>query len=111
MDRMVVFDPLTLDVVEKIASAELEMLAGREGLAVRGINLRFTAALIRHLVQRGFDPVYGARPLQRLVEELVVSPLSTWLVAHPQARNCRVAFDWQEGAVLLEVVKSDAHDP
>lgn len=100
MDRMVVFDPLTPETVEKIAAAELAALAVREGLAVRRITLQFSLALIRHVAQRGFDPVYGARPLQRRVEELIVAPLSTWLVAHPQAADCGLAFDWREGVVL-----------
>ncbi len=107
MDRMVVFDPLTPEVVEKIAAAELAALAGREGLLVRSIHLQFSKALIRQVAERGFDPVYGARPLQRRVEEMIVTPLSAWLVTHPEAHHCGLNFDWR-GAVVLEVLNPPA---
>ena len=100
MDQMVVFDPLTPLVVEQIAASELAGLAGREGLTTRKIRLTFSTELIEAVAALGFDPVYGARPLQRRVEELVVGPLSLWLVAHPEARECALAFSWRDGVVL-----------
>jgi ATP-dependent Clp protease ATP-binding subunit ClpC len=100
MDQMVVFQPLTPEVVEQIAAGELAALAHREGLTTRNIKLAFFPELIRMVAAEGFDPVYGARPLQRRVEELVVAPLSSWLVAHPVARDCVLSFAWRDGVVL-----------
>ncbi|OQY43568.1 MAG: hypothetical protein B6247_31535, partial [Candidatus Parabeggiatoa sp. nov. 2] len=52
---------------------ELATLNEREGFQERGLNLTFGPKLVDHLAQKGFDPEYGARPLQRTIERLVVA--------------------------------------
>lgn len=99
IDQMVIFKPLTREAVEQIAMHELNAIQQREGLASRKIKLTFTANCIATIAEKGFDPIYGARPLQRRIEELIVGPLSTWLVEHPQAKNRTLKFDAKGGSV------------
>ena len=63
----------------------------REGLA-KG-RLTWTDALVAMLAQAGFDRRYGARPLQRTIERMVVTPLSRYLLEHPRAKNASLRLD------------------
>jgi len=83
IDAVVTFDPLTPQTVRAIAEKELRDLSNREGLTRPGLRLEWTTALVDHLAKEGFDPRYGARPLQRAIESLVVTPLARFLVEHP----------------------------
>ncbi len=87
MDQVVTFEPLDRAAVETIARHEIAALAEREGLKQRGITLEVGDDLVREVCDRGFDPVYGARPLQRRLEELVTTPVARWLVEHLAVRD------------------------
>lgn len=92
IDTVVTFDPLTPQSIRAIAEKELRDLAQREGLIRANLQLRWTTALIDHLAREGFHPRYGARPLQRAIEMLVVTPLSKFLIDHP-TRNTTITID------------------
>jgi ATP-dependent Clp protease ATP-binding subunit ClpC len=97
LDSVVTFSPLTGAVIESIAEKELRQLAAREGLRRHGVQLRWTPAVVEHLARAGFDPRYGARPLQGTLETEIVVPLSRFLVAaHPRPRAVTIDFDPQD---------------
>ncbi|MBK7407250.1 MAG: ATP-dependent Clp protease ATP-binding subunit [Saprospirales bacterium] len=83
LDQMVLFNSLDKEHIEKIAEKELKELALREGIAKYQIRLQYSPKLLDHLVQVGFDERYGARPLQRALEQNIVYPLAGWLVRNP----------------------------
>ncbi len=87
IDQVIAFDPLDRAAVAAIAERELAALMEREGLRERAITLEVDEALQCEIIDQGFDPVLGARPLQRKIEELLVTPLARWLVAHPATRD------------------------
>jgi ATP-dependent Clp protease ATP-binding subunit ClpC len=102
LDAVVTFKPLTLPEVEVITRKELAELAMREGFAMAGIHLTWTDQVIAVIAREGFDLRLGARPLQRAIEHLVVTPLARWKAAHPQVRNLTVQLEiGEEGAVLV----------
>ena len=82
IDAVVNFAPLSEPVVRKIATHHLKQIASREGLAAGNFNLTWTDQVLDHIIKHGFDARYGARPLQRAIETLVVAPLARWLVDH-----------------------------
>lgn len=82
LDAVVRLEPLTPEQVRLIARKELDEVARREGLAKAGIELVATDRLIEHLATVGYDARYGARPLQRVIERQIVTPLARWLIAH-----------------------------
>lgn len=100
IDAVVSFAPLTREVVHEIARKELHELAQREGLVRAKITLEFSPALVEFVVREGFDAAFGARPLQRAIERLVVAPLSRWLVTH-KARNATLKVGLKEGEVVI----------
>jgi ATP-dependent Clp protease ATP-binding subunit ClpC len=52
--------------------------------------------VIEHLKTAGFDQRYGARPLQRAIERLVVAPLARYLLAHPELRGASLTLSLDE---------------
>lgn len=86
LDEVVAFQPLDPAQIEAIARKELAELASREGLAVPGLRLVWSDALVRDLARTGYDHRLGARPLQRTIERRVATPVARWRVAHPRPR-------------------------
>lgn len=76
IDRIVPFVSLTRPVIEALAVQELQAIELREGLARRGVRLNFSPQVIAFVVDKGFSPKYGARPLQRAVEKYVVAAVA-----------------------------------
>jgi ATP-dependent Clp protease ATP-binding subunit ClpC len=104
IDAVVTFDPLSPQVVREIAAKELAELAGREGLAKYGLKLEWTQRVVDRIVAEGFDARYGARPLQRAIETLVVTPLAKCLVGHAVGgRTIRLDLD-DAGGVAIAIV-------
>ena len=78
VDETVVFHPLELEQLTKIVEIQLERLRAR--LTERRISLSVTPAALRYLGERGYDPVYGARPLKRLIQQEIETPMARQLV-------------------------------
>jgi ATP-dependent Clp protease ATP-binding subunit ClpC len=94
IDAVLSFSALDKESVRRIAIKELNALNVREGMVKRGIRLVWTDRLVDHVVQRGFDSRFGARPLQRVIEKEVVTPLALRLNADPQLRDTQVTVDF-----------------
>lgn len=99
LDGVVEFRPLSAELVREIAAKELRELSRREGLQLARLTFEPGATLIEEVAKAGFDPRYGARPLQRAVEELVVAPLAKWLLEHPPLHGKTVRGEWRGGRV------------
>lgn len=76
IDRLVHFAPLGREAIAAIARQELQAIEQREGLMRRGLTLRFTPSVVDFVAAAGFNPRYGARPLQRAVEHHVVAAIA-----------------------------------
>jgi ATP-dependent Clp protease ATP-binding subunit ClpC len=101
IDAVVTFAPLEASTIRAITRKELGEIAGREGLARAGLKLTWGERLEEHLAREGFDERFGARPLQRAVESLVVTPLARYLLAHPEVRDRTVHLDLDAGELVI----------
>lgn len=79
IDETVVFEKLDEKAAEEIARKYLEKL--EERLTLVGVTVRFSENTVKTAAQKGFDPVYGARLLERYLREKVEDPLSEKLIA------------------------------
>ena len=100
IDETVVFHPLRQDQIRGIASIQLAGLRGR--LAERELSLDLGEDVLDHLSQAGFDPIYGARPLKRAIQQLIENPLAQSILSGEFApgatikgslRNEQIVFD------------------
>ena len=79
VDETVVFHPLGREQIRSIAAIQIEGL--RKRLAARDIALEVGAGALDKLGEAGFDPVYGARPLKRTIQQMLENPLAKRILA------------------------------
>ncbi len=79
VDESVVFHPLAQAQIRGIAEIQLRGLRAR--LAERELQLEISDAFMERLVSAGFDPVYGARPLKRAIQQELENPLAQRILA------------------------------
>ena len=82
IDRVVVFQPLSRSIMRDILRKELHDTLQRRGLRVRAWAVEWHDSAIEFLLDKGFTPDLGARPLKRAIERYVLSPLAMSIVAH-----------------------------
>jgi ATP-dependent Clp protease ATP-binding subunit ClpB len=100
IDDIVVFHSLTRDQIKQIVRIQLERLQKR--LAERKIELELSDAAIQHFAEAGYDPVYGARPLKRLLQRELETALARQIVAGKIQDHSRVFVDYRNGQLTFE---------
>jgi ATP-dependent Clp protease ATP-binding subunit ClpB len=106
VDEIVVFHSLDRAHLREIVMIQLERLYKR--LADRRIELRLTEAAKDYLAERGFDPVYGARPLKRAIQRDLETPLSRAIVGGTVRDDSVVEVDAGEGGLSFS---TSPHEP
>jgi ATP-dependent Clp protease ATP-binding subunit ClpB len=99
VDEAVVFHPLGAEHLMKIVEIQLERL--RRRLDERRITLALTPAALKQLGERGYDPVYGARPLKRLIQQDVETPIARLLVRGELRDGDTASVDVKDGGVIV----------
>ncbi|HNQ35911.1 MAG TPA: hypothetical protein PKN80_07605, partial [bacterium] len=80
----------------------------RDRLAAREIAIETTAAVEEYLAREGYDPVFGARPIKRLIQREIENPLARELISGNISRRSRVTIDFDGRAIRF---RSGAADP
>ena len=104
LDDVIVFDALSTGELTKIVDLQVDRLAAR--LAGRRLTLTVTPASREWLALTGFDPVYGARPLRRLVQSAVGDQLARALLGGEILDGDEVLVDVDEGRDALSVKRA-----
>lgn len=99
VDETVVFHPLEAGQLAKIAEIQLERLRAR--LAERRITFTITPAALRHLGERGYDPVYGARPLKRLIQQELETPMARQLIKGELREGDTATVDLKDQQIVI----------
>ena len=103
VDEVLVFHALRQEELVKIVDIQLAHFMSR--LAERRITLQVTPPARQRLAELGYDPVYGARPIKRMIQRELESPLSKKLLAGEVADGSRVQVDWKDDGFAWTVVK------
>lgn len=97
IDETVVFHPLGKENIRAIASIQLERLAKR--METRGYELVFTDALLDFIAEVGYDPIYGARPLKRAIQQEIENSLAQQVLSGQLLPGKVVTVDYVDGKV------------
>ncbi|MDE4006004.1 ATP-dependent chaperone ClpB [Glaesserella parasuis] len=98
IDETVVFHPLDKENIRAIARIQLERLIKR--MAERGYEVTVTDAAVDHIGEAGFDPLFGARPLKRAIQQELENTLAQQILSGKLLPNSPVTVDYQEGRVV-----------
>ena len=74
IDDIILFNKLSKENIRNILKNQIEIIEKR--IISKGISIGFTDEAIDFLIEKGFDPLFGARPLKRLLQDEVLNPLS-----------------------------------
>jgi ATP-dependent Clp protease ATP-binding subunit ClpB len=99
IDDIVMFSPLTLDEIEQIA--DLQLGSVRRRLEERRIALEVTDAARRYIAEKGYDPVYGARPLRRYIQREIETRIGRALLSGDIRDGATIRIDVQDGELVV----------
>ncbi|WP_395377271.1 ATP-dependent chaperone ClpB [Marinicella sp. W31] len=97
VDDIVVFHPLQQEHIRKIAEIQVQRV--RKRLLEREIDMQLSDAALDYLGEVGFDPVYGARPLKRAIQDELENPLATALLKGDFSPGQTIQVDVKEGVL------------
>ncbi len=101
LDQIVIYNNLTLPLMQQIVEIQLEEVSQR--LKTKQILLTYSEAFKKYLAEAGFDPVYGARPLKRLIQETVLDELALRLIEDKLEPGSQIKIDYQAGQVKFKL--------
>ena len=104
VDDLVVFHSLSKAQVARIAELQFDLLRGR--LEQQDVSIRLAEAARNALVEEGYDPVYGARPLKRVIQTRIENPLATKLLAGEVGPGEEVRVGYRDGAYSFQMAKA-----
>jgi ATP-dependent Clp protease ATP-binding subunit ClpC len=93
-DAVVAFHPLSRENIFEVAKLMLNSLSER--MAEKEINLKFTEAAVEKLAQAGFDPIYGARPMRRAIQDKVENALAESILSGKTQRGATILIDQKD---------------
>ncbi len=100
VDEIIVFHQLTREQLRQIVDIQLRGLAKR--LAERKMTVEFTQAAKDLLIEEGYDPVYGARPLKRTIQRRVLDPLALKVLEGEFKEGDHILVDARDGQIVFE---------
>jgi ATP-dependent Clp protease ATP-binding subunit ClpA len=103
IDEIVIFNYLQKEQIKNIV--DLEMSKVEKRLAAKEIKIDISDKAKELLVKEGFDPNLGARPLKRVIQRLILDPLSIKIVTNEISEGSRVLIDEQNGKMVFESPK------
>ena len=104
VDETVVFHSLSMEQMEKIL--DLEMKEVRERLSEQQISIEIRKAAREYLLEKGYDPKYGARPLRRVLQKDIEDPLSLEILKGNFLPGSSVVCDCKEGQLVFRRKRS-----
>ncbi|MEG0150596.1 MAG: ATP-dependent Clp protease ATP-binding subunit ClpA, partial [Comamonas sp.] len=96
LDAIVSFKPLDEQIILRVVDKFLLQL--EQQLAEKKVEVTFTDGLRKHLAKKGFDPLMGARPMQRLIQDTIRRSLADELLFGRLVNGGRLEVDWDDAA-------------
>ena len=100
IDESVVFHPLLATQIEKIAKIQIQELSDR--LVQQELGLNISEEALSLISQAGFDPIFGARPLKRAIQQEIENPLAQKILAGNFAKGSAINVTVNDGKLLFE---------
>ena len=99
IDEIIMFDPLTRADIREILHIQAEAL--RKKLSEDGVEMEFTPAFEDYMVDKGYDPAFGARPVKRVMQRDLVNLLAKSVLDGTVHKNSKVIADVRGGQIVL----------
>jgi ATP-dependent Clp protease ATP-binding subunit ClpA len=103
IDEVVLFDILSQDSIKKIVDIRIEVV--RERLLEKGIMLHINDDALSYLAKEGYNPHYGARPLNRLIQTKILNPVASHIISNNAGKGDTVYVSVKDNELVIDTKK------
>jgi ATP-dependent Clp protease ATP-binding subunit ClpB len=103
LDDIVMFDILPPEALGQIVSIQVDKL--RERLAAKDIKIMLSHDALMYLAKEGYNPQYGARPLRRIIQDKILTPIASTIIKERMTTGGIVTVGMKEGEITIKVEK------
>ena len=101
LDNIIVFDTLKLESIKKIVDIQMEIV--KERLAEKNISLNVSKTVLSYLTEKGYNPQYGARPLKRLIQNEILTPIASLMISQGIMASGAVSVGAKNGKLTFDI--------
>ncbi len=103
LDEIVIFDVLSQEVIKEIVNIQIELV--RERLEEKQIKFTISEKALVYLAKEGYDPQYGARPLKRLIQNKILTPIASLMIENNMMVGGAISVDMKGEELTFDVKK------
>lgn len=100
IDDIIMFTPLTRDEINRIVRLQIEVV--KKMLAENNITIEVSDDAVKYIGEMGYDPQYGARPVKRVVQRMMLNDLSKMILSEEVNREVPIRIDARDGHLIFE---------
>ena len=104
LDEIIVFNILSKDAIKDIVTMQVAQVTGR--LKGKEITLDLSPEVYEYLAREGYNPQYGARPLKRLIQSKILTPVASFMVDRGVMEGGTITVGLKDGEFVFDVIKS-----
>ncbi len=104
LDEIIVFDVLSEAALKEIVNLRIKVVADR--LAGKGINFEISSEALLYLAKTGYDPHFGARPLNRLIQNKILNPVASYIISNGVKKGDTVHVSVKGNDLFIETKKN-----
>jgi ATP-dependent Clp protease ATP-binding subunit ClpB len=109
LDEIIVFDVLSEEAIKEIVKLRIKVIADR--LMGKGISLQIDNEALSYLAKEGYDPHYGARPLNRLIQNKILNPIASHIISNGIKKGDTVSVSLKNNELLIEKKNTKIKSP
>ena len=106
LDEIIVFDVLSPEAIKEIVSLRIKVVIDR--LAAKGISFEISDEALSHLAKAGYDPHYGARPINRIIQNKILNPVASFIISNGAKSGDTVQVSIKDNELSIEMKKGRA---
>ncbi len=99
LDDIIIFNPLTRKEIERIVDLQLELV--KEKLKERDIKIQIDGAAKKYIIDHGFDPEYGARPIRRLIQKVILNKLADKIIGGEIKDGDKIKIGFEKSQITV----------
>jgi ATP-dependent Clp protease ATP-binding subunit ClpB len=109
LDDIIMFDILTPEAIKSIVDIQIRKL--QERLGGKDIMVNVSSDALAHLTKEGYNPQYGARPLRRLIQEQILTPVANAMIKERIIQGGVVTVGMKGGVIQVSLDKKSTKSP
>jgi ATP-dependent Clp protease ATP-binding subunit ClpB len=109
LDDIIIFDILSPEAIQEIVRIQIDAVKKR--LTAKGISLHIAPEVFSYLAKEGYNPHYGARPLKRLIQDKILTPIASVMISKGLGKGASISVDMKGGDEFVFDVKKGRGGP